>query len=368
MAQRTALVLETNPVITERYLNYTHDSQWRIMLKDTLNGFLEKLQQERFSLIIAEESLVPIGIINMLKSTEIPLLLSTNTKNAETATLPRNFNRTELLTVLDRLVPPDSVKETPEKPQDHGDDAVNELLSDLEDEEDVFELSSDSVVSEASKTQHSENIKENVQEETHGDLFGDDEFLSDSTEPVSDGINSNSANTSDKERKKDKNSLFAPPPLSVFSEKDDEIDNLVNSLSVDLKSTKPEESSQTEERIPVAESGLTTETAEAEENGKTMENQEAFQPNDDLDSFLFNDNTPQEFSINEDEPEKNETTEITPVQAPNEEKESETVSVTPVESETIKAEIRDWLDKNARNIIKEIVLEQLASISGKHND
>ena len=47
MASRTALVLETNPVITERYLDYTHESDWRIMLKDTLNGFLEKLQQER---------------------------------------------------------------------------------------------------------------------------------------------------------------------------------------------------------------------------------------------------------------------------------------------------------------------------------
>ena len=114
MAQRTALVLETNPVITERYLNYTHDSQWRIMLKDNLNDFLEKLQHERFNLIMAEESLVPQGIISMLKSTGVPLLLSTNTKNQETPVLPRNFNRTELLTVFDRLVP-DFVDETPKQ-------------------------------------------------------------------------------------------------------------------------------------------------------------------------------------------------------------------------------------------------------------
>ena len=53
MSSRTALVLETNPVITERYLDYTHDSDWRIMLKDTLNDFLEKLQHEKFNLIVA---------------------------------------------------------------------------------------------------------------------------------------------------------------------------------------------------------------------------------------------------------------------------------------------------------------------------
>lgn len=400
MVQRTALVLETNPVITERYLNYTHDSQWRIMLKDTLNGFLEKLQQETFSLIIAEESLVPLGIINMLKSTGIPLLLSTNTKNAGTATLPRNFNRTELLTVLDRLVPPDSVKETPEQTHDDGDDAVNEILSDLEDEEDFFELSSDSVVSEASQPQYTENIKENVKEnfqknvpeESSGNLFDDEEFLSDSVEPVSDETSSPSANIPGKEgRKKDKNSLFAPPPLSVFNEKDDEIDNLVNSLSVDLTSPKPEEgvpkaeTVQTEEGIPAEESVQVTEnipeteTSQAEENGENVGNQETFQSNDDFDSFLFNDSTPQEFSMDDDgEPENQAAAEVPPIPSTGEEKVSGTTLNTPAEpqknglaadnSEIIKAEIREWLDKNARSIIKEIVLEQLASLSGKNND
>ena len=362
MAQRTALVLETNPVITERYLNYTHDSQWRIMLKDTLNGFLEKLQQESFNLIIAEESLVPLGIINMLKSTGVPLLLSTNTKNAETATLPRNFNRTELLTVLDRLVPPDSVEEeTPPEPQKHEDDAVNELLSGLEDEDDFFELSSDSVVPEDKQAQDTENIKETITPKNSDNFFGDDEFLSDSTEQVSDTTPSPSGNNANKEKKKAKDSLFAPPPLSIFNEKDDEIDNLVNSLSVDLKSQKPEESS------PAAESGETT------------VKQDTLQPNDDFDTLLFNDeSTPQEFSMDEEEPEKREITEVTPIPAGNEEKEDTTARKTPVEppkqelpgdnSEIIKAEIRDWLDKNARSMIKEIVLEQLASLSGKHND
>ena len=142
MASRTALVLETNPVITERYLDYTHDSDWRIMLKDTLNGFLEKLQQEKFNLIVAEESLVPQGIIQMMKASGIPLILSSNTKNAEIQTLPRNFNRTELLAVFDRLVPPvleEFNESDDEKTEPFGEnDEVHAILSDLEDEDDDF--------------------------------------------------------------------------------------------------------------------------------------------------------------------------------------------------------------------------------------
>ena len=36
--------------------------------------------------------------------------------------------------------------------------------------------------------------------------------------------------------------------------------------------------------------------------------------------------------------------------------------------DVIKAEVSAWLEKNARSIIKEIVLEQLASLSGKNDD
>ena len=375
MAQRTALVLETNPVITERYLNYTHDSQWRIMLKDNLNDFLEKLQHERFNLIVAEESLVPQGIISMLKSTGVPLLLSTNTKNQETPVLPRNFNRTELLTVFDRLVP-DFVEETPKQQEEHENDKVNEILSGLEDEDDFFELSSDSVVSEPSQDQNTENTEKNDlfddqddlfgtsddnlfdnknnsvdspenSSNTAGDSFDDDEFLSDSAEPETNGTTGNIA------EKEKKSSRFAPPPPSVFNEKDDEIDNLVNSLSVDFKSVKTEENVQ------------------SAETGKTSKKQNTFQQNNNFDAFLFDDE-PKEFSIDEaEEPEKPEITLVTPIPADGRETETapEPAEQSGSESseEIIKAEVRAWLDKNARSMIKEIVLEQLASLSGKNN-
>ena len=377
MAQRTALVLETNPVITERYLNYTHDSQWRIMLKDNLNDFLEKLQHERFNLIVAEESLVPQGIISMLKSTGVPLLLSTNTKNQETPVLPRNFNRTELLTVFDRLVP-DFVEETPKQHEEPENDKVNEILSGLEDEDDFFELSSDSVVLEPSPDQSTENTERNdlfddqddlfdtsgdnlfdnknnsadspeSSSKTAGDSFDDDEFLSDSAEPVQDETIKRI------EEKEKKSSRFAPPPPSVFNEKDDEIDNLVNSLSVDFKSVKTEENAQ------------------SAETGKTSKKQNTFQPNNNFDTFLFNEDEPKEFSIDEaEEPEKPEITLVTPLPADGRETETapepaEQKSGSGSSEDIIRTEVRAWLDKNARSMIKEIVLEQLASLSGKNN-
>lgn len=377
MAQRTALVLETNPVITERYLNYTHDSQWRIMLKDNLNDFLEKLQHERFNLIVAEESLVPQGIISMLKSTGVPLLLSTNTKNQGTPVLPRNFNRTELLTVFDRLVP-DFVDETPKQPEEPENDKVNEILSGLEDEDDFFELSSDSVVLEPSQDQNNENTGKNnlfgdqddlfstsddnlfdnknnsvesseSSSKTTGDSFDDDEFLSDSAEPETNGTTGNIA------EKEKKSSRFAPPPPSVFNEKDDDIDNLVNSLSVDFKSVKTEENVQ------------------SAETGKTSKKQNTFQPNNNFDTFLFNEDEPKEFSIDEaEEPEKPEITLVTPIPADGRETETapepaEQKSGSGSSEDIIRTEVRAWLDKNARSMIKEIVLEQLASLSGKNN-
>ena len=119
MSSRRALVLETNPVITERYIEYTNDSDWRVMLKDTLNDFLEKLQKENFDLVVAEESILPQGIIGMLRSVGVPFLLSSNTKNPEITTIPRNFNRTELLAVFNKLVP-NVQKELPSEENEDG--------------------------------------------------------------------------------------------------------------------------------------------------------------------------------------------------------------------------------------------------------
>ena len=339
MASRTALVLETNPVITERYLDYTHDSDWRIMLKDTLNGFLEKLQQEKFNLIVAEESLVPQGIIQMMKATGIPLLLSSNTKNSEIQTLPRNFNRTELLTVFDRLVPPvlEEFNESEDEKTEPfaGNDEVHSILSDLEDEDDdFFELSSNDVVLEPSNAQSDENANKNNDFEILHDSVstfetnnsdGEDFMTFDSGSSEETPVQHVEEAPKDDKKSSPKDNLFAPPP-SVFDDSNSEIDDLVNSLSVDFKPKETEKK---------AEPDLKEEKSDEKPDLKPDRN--------DPDDFIFGDNTSDRFSMESEKPHEADHSEI-------------------------KAAVAEWLDKNARGIIKEIVLEELASLSGKNND
>ncbi|MBQ4437581.1 hypothetical protein II898_01770 [bacterium] len=311
MASRTALVLETNPVITERYLDYTHDSDWRIMLKDTLNDFLEKLQHEKFNLIVAEESLLPQGIIQMMKSTGIPFLLASNNKNPEIPTLPRNFNRTELLTVFDRLVP--FVPEDPETEDTMQNTVVDDILSGLEDEEETFELTADAVVTEQTKPVELEEEKQNEAADSVSDFFGDGELFGDDDKawekPAEDSGLFDTLKPAVEVSESEKSTISAPPSFDDFSGKSD-IDSFVNSLSLEKEEEKP---------------------VEADEYKPTI-------------------------------------TEITPNPLQNEVKSEEKPEKAELSDEMIKAEISAWLDKNARSIIKEIVIEQLASLSGKNND
>ncbi|MBQ3367950.1 hypothetical protein IJG44_03495 [bacterium] len=305
MASRTALVLETNPVITERYLDYTHDSDWRIMLKDTLNDFLEKLQHEKFNLIVAEESLLPQGIIQMMKSTGIPFLLASNNKNPEIPTLPRNFNRTELLTVFDRLVP--FVPEDPETEDTMQNTVVDDILSGLEDEEETFELTADAVVTEQAKPIEEEKKDEAADSVSDffgdGELFGDDDKTKENPDEDSDVFET--LKPAIEVSESEKSTAFTPPSFN-----DGDIDSFVNSLSLEKEEEKP---------------------VEADEYKPTI-------------------------------------TEITPNPLQNEVKSEEKPEKAELSDEMIKAEISAWLDKNARSIIKEIVIEQLASLSGKNND
>lgn len=283
MSSRRALVLETNPVITERYIEYTNDSDWRVMLKDTLNDFLEKLQKENFDLVVAEESILPQGIIGMLRSVGVPFLLSSNTKNPEITTIPRNFNRTELLAVFNKLVP-NVQKELPSEENEDEATEVNELFSDLEDEEEeTFELTSDAVI-EPGKPDTDEDLAGDVAVKTADEPYEND--------TVSD--------------------LFADLPNNGSSSEEWEDEKSV------VATNPPENDAVTEEEVeetPAAETNL-----EPEEHDKTQER---------------------------------ETTE----------------GAAATESDdAVKTEITAWLEKNARKIIKEIVLEQLASLSGKQDD
>jgi len=354
MSSRTALVLETNPVITERYLDYTHDSDWRIMLKDSLNDFLEKLQHEKFNLIVAEESLLPQGIIQMMRSTGIPFLLATNNKNPEIPTLPRNFNRTELLTVFDRLVP--YVPGEPETDDSTLEDTVvNDILSGLEDEEETFELTSDAVVTEAAKPHEEKNDAE----DSVSDFFGDGELFCD--EDLSDKKAAENTIVSDSVKPAAVVSESEKSRTSAPSFNDSDIDSFVNSLSLGKDDEKPAFEKIEEEK--------TLKTA-----FETPEN------DDDTADFLFGDSSGNKSETDEAQEYRHEITEVTAGPVHNEvlteEKVEETTSAETAEKDAatgfsddaLKAAVAEWLNKNARSIIKEIVLEQLASLSEKKND
>ena len=302
---RTALILETNPVITERYLDYTNESDWRIMLKDTLNDFLEKLQHEQFDLIVAEESILPQAIIHMLKSIGIPFILSTNTQNPEIPTLPRNFNRTELLTVFDRLVPKKQDETTAENTAKE-DAAVNELLSGLEDEEETFELTSDSVILDPGKQSGEEKKAEG---NTPGDTLFEDE------------------NTQLDTLFEDEKTLKAPvtAPFDT-SESDDDADFLFGDEKKD-EEFRPE---------VTLVSKPSPDEPDEEEFEKTAVQEEPAEPEETAEEEPVTPGSTPEAEISDDDP--------------------------------VKAAVKEWLDKNARSIIKEIVLEQLLSLSGKNND
>ena len=222
----------------------------------------------------------------MMRSTGIPFLLSTNTKNPEIPTLPRNFNRTELLTVFDRLVP--YVPDEPEKDDTSLEDTtVNDILSDLEDEEEPFELTSDAIVTEAAK-QNIEPLKEDEGNNPVDDFFNDDSLFEDAGRNVE----------------------FKP------------------------------------------ETGMTTPPYQNEEPAGESTEEQLETPKEEPEEEQLE--TPKEEPVKE--PLENEP-------APQESPAAEGSA----DNDPVKAAVKEWLDKNARTIIKEIVLEQLASLSGKNN-
>lgn len=403
MAQRTALILETNAVITERYLSYIQDSDWRILLKDSLNGFLEKLQQEKFDLVVAEEVLVPQGIVKMMQSTGIPFILSTSTKKEGIQNLPRNFNRTEMLTVFNRVAP---VKAEPSLPEEKEEEHTTEItmldpLAGLEDlEEEPFELTSDAVLLEPEPKKNEAGNIGNSFETPPADPDNEEEEI------LGSDIDLHTVSTGNLQEfeRKNKENLFAPPPIDLSSGNSD-IADLVASFSLD-RTTDSAEPKKTVNDPDTTAPVITAAPADNKEKEAAEEQEETAEEKNEAADFLFGsesketddllfgsensetddllfgnssaDNNPGEFTLTphfapkqerpapEPTPEPAEGPAPRPADVPEEEA-APAKGAEPSDS-VIREEIRSWLDKNAKSIIKEIVLEQLADLSGKHND
>ncbi len=164
---------------------------------------------------------------------------------------------------------------------------MNDILSDLEDEEEPFELTSDAIVTEAAK-QNIEPLKEDEGNNPVDDFFNDDSLFEDAGRNVE----------------------FKP------------------------------------------ETGMTTPPYQNEEPAGESTEEQLETPKEEPEEEQLE--TPKEEPVKE--PLENEP-------APQESPAAEGSA----DNDPVKAAVKEWLDKNARTIIKEIVLEQLASLSGKNN-
>ena len=350
MAERMALIFETNAVLNERYLLYLQDSGWRVLFKDTMNSFLEKLQDDRFDLIVAEADLLPDGIVKMIASIGTPLILSSNDTIDGVETIKRNFNKDELLAAFNKLVPPEDEEESDEE------GVLPEQFADLEDtdsgDEAVFDLNKKNKLEEFTLTPHIEpsgngggdetfpedvTLKQNIEPTS---LVNDEEeepleefTLKQHIEPSAPEENDDSTLFGDSAGgftvTPEESSFAAPPSDDSESENGPSIKSLLDSLNI-KKGGKKESKEMPEEDLI--------------ENSPLL--------NDNLEEGASEDNGAELFSEihnlhKQEQPQGNQ-------------------QAAPAgDDETMKKYVFEWLDKNARAVIKETVLEQLEEITKK---
>ena len=348
MSEKKALIFETNAVLNERYLLYLQDSSWRILFKDTMNSFLEKLQEERFDLIVAEADLLPDGIVKMIASIGTPLILSSNDKIDGVETIRRNFNKDELLAAFNKLVPPD------EESSEEEEELVLEQFAELEDtdsgDEAVIDLGEDDKLEEFTLTPHIEPSAPGEGKPQPEDIpmmqdieptslvnDNDDEPLeftlrqhiepsaqteSDDSEPFGGSTGSFTAT-------QEADDFAAPPSEDDESENGPSIKSLLDSLNI--KKTAKKESKEMPEEDMIENSPLLNDNLEEKDS-------------DDNGAELFK--------------------EIHNLHKPAQPEEPKPAAPSG-DDETIKRYVFEWLDKNAKAIIKETVLEQLEEITKK---
>lgn len=358
MKEKSLLLFETKEQTAQKYFDFLKETPWEIYHKQSIESFLQLLTDESFDLIIIEETMTPDDVISMLFELSTPVILSTNSENKSgKICISRDFSSAELLNAIGKVSFLKVVSKNAKGKEsliysddDNSDEDEPVLL------EPVFEGSDEDAVILAPKKD--EQVVRSSWE------------IPERKEPESD-----SAPKKKPEQKKD-----------IF-DRIDEIDSILTSLGKDLE---PDVAKK-----PEFQFGDFNGTDESE---KTMLKTEPFNADDTekLDDeksadFLFDDDYTYE------EPPKDEASEkhdkvtnafnkamisdfeaiitdkplnVSKVDDKEFEVESyeETVKieVAPEKNEEArKEEIVKWLEKNGRQIIKEIVLEQLSKFSKK---
>lgn len=407
MAEKKLLLLETSFDVAKKYEEILKESVWRILHKDSLNSFLESMKEADYDVAVVEGGIVPEKIISMVIELKPVIICSDKKPGIENITvIPRNFSGSELVNALgkvsfmkvagstvsaegqDYLIEETISHEKPvvlEPIVEAGEEA--EILTPDDSDETVrssWEIENDGVDSEA------ETIADNF---SPGQLYEEVETA--------------------EEKKEAKQDIF---------EKIDEIDSIIMSISKDVDGKKNDDSPESEKKLEpelpdLAESDgdgadfLFDDDYKYEENGSGQEigkisddedvsssrvtDFESIMSEDEVKAPVEKDKSEEPEAELETEPETEAVREfqdsfdgMTDPEKDEENEEEEAVELTPepveaapvevaekieeveteasgVEGDDLKAEFRKWLDENAREIIKEVVEEQLKELYGK---
>ncbi len=379
MKEKSLLLFETKELTAQKYTDFLKETAWEIYHKQSLETFLETLQNDTFDLIIAEESMVPEEVVALLAESNTPVILSTNSsKTGKLTTISRDFTSADLVNAIGKASFLKIVKQK---------EGVSYEVPESDDEDEpvllepVFEENSlDAVILKPEKNDVKIKSSWEVSEKKVPE-----------NEPVL-------------EKK--------PEERKDIFERLDEIDSILSSLSKDIETAKPapkqsartgfqfgdtDDDAQQEKTVfatqptpkdniskPVDKNPKTADflfdddykydAKSVESEKKPVAQKPEFDNNmaNDFEAIL-NDkplNVPnvkaQEFEIEthdekirEPEPSETENSSDVKKEVPRSE------DKTPLNEDIVKDAVRNWLEKNGRQIIKEIVLEQLSKLSGK---
>jgi len=322
MKEKSVLLFETKELTAQKYFDFLKDTPWEVYHKQNLETFLETLQNDTFDLIIAEESMMPEEVLSLLAELNIPVILSTNSvNNKKLAAISRDFSSSDLINAIGKasflkIVRLKNGVSYEEPKQDDEDEPV--LL------EPVFEENSlDAVVLTPEKsdvkTKSSWEIPERKEPE-HGHVV-------------------------EKEAQQEK-TIFSTQPfqkedISKPLDKEDKNADFLfdDDYKYDEKSTEVEKKQAVQK--PAFDNNMANDF-EAILNDKPLNI-----PNTKAAEF--------EIETHEDK-----------IRAPEPPEKEQIVEKQPEKpAPDGKEEIVKWLEKNGRQIIKEIVLEQLSKLSGK---
>lgn len=105
MADKNLLILETEPQNAAKYSEFLRDTSWVLTVTGKLDSFAELFSDSEYDLIIVEENAASPDVLKMLFEIGTPLIISTDSQKSRPGfpTISRNFSRSELTNTIGRL-------------------------------------------------------------------------------------------------------------------------------------------------------------------------------------------------------------------------------------------------------------------------